>query len=289
VLHGLVDRIGERDQQAIMQFVLISLVILPVLPDKAYDAYNVINPKDIWLMVVLIVGISLTGYFIYKFFGDKAGTFLGGILGGLISSTATTASYAGRAKDSEAAARLASFVILTASAVSFVRVLIEISIVAPASFRQMVLPLGAALLVMVMLTVILYFRNTKEKSELPEQKNPAELKSALIFGVLYAAISFASAFTKERFGQGGLYVVSIISGLTDMDAITLSTSRMTETRGIPVTLGWRLILVAALSNLAFKAGMAAVIGGWKLGRAVILLFGIGIAAGTLIIFLWPDK
>ena len=96
-LHGWVDRIGEHDLRGIMQFVLISMVILPVLPNETYDNYEALNPRDIWLMVVLIVGIGLAGYFLYKIVGDKAGVLLGGILGGLISSTATTLAYAKKA------------------------------------------------------------------------------------------------------------------------------------------------------------------------------------------------
>ncbi len=288
-LHGWVDRFGADDLRAIMQFVLISMIILPILPDITYDRYDSLNPKNIWLMVVLIVGISLVGYFIYKFIGSKAGVLLGGILGGLISSTATTVSYSRMARNTEAVNRLAAFVILTASAVSMVRVMIEISVVAPSSFRSFIYPLAAELLVMIILVVILFFRNREEKTKMPEQSNPAELKGALIFALLYGAISFTSAAVKDNFGDQALYIVSIISGLTDLDAITLSTAKMSEQNGLEPGLGWRLILVATLSNLVFKAGMAMVMGNRKLGRIVGILFGILIISGLLIIFFWPSQ
>jgi uncharacterized membrane protein (DUF4010 family) len=95
-LHGAVERLSDKDIRAIMQFALISLVILPVLPNQAYGPYAVLNPRNIWWMVVLIVGISLSGYIVYKFFGEKVGLLIGGVLGGLISSTATTVSYSRR-------------------------------------------------------------------------------------------------------------------------------------------------------------------------------------------------
>ena len=98
-LHGLVAGLGDNDLKAIMQLALISLVILPVLPDTTYGPYAVLNPRNIWLMVVLIVGISLGGYVVYKFWGNQAGIVLSGILGGVISSTATTVSYAKRAAE----------------------------------------------------------------------------------------------------------------------------------------------------------------------------------------------
>ena len=173
-LHGWIGKFGQDDLKAIMQFVLISMIILPVLPNETYDKYDSLNPNNIWLMVVLIVGIGLIGYFIYKFVGNKAGVLLGGILGGLISSTATTVSYSRMSRGSEAISKLAAFVILTASAVSLVRVMIEISVVAPSSFKYFIFPLGAELLAMIILVIILFFRNRKEKAKMPTQKNPAD-------------------------------------------------------------------------------------------------------------------
>ena len=287
-LHGWVDKFGKDDLKAIMQFVLISMIILPVLPDKTYDLYKSLNPKNIWLMVVLIVGISLVGYFIYKFIGSKAGVLLGGILGGLISSTATTISYSRMARKTGAVSKLAAFVILTATAVSLVRVMIEISIVAPSSFKIFLFPLAAELLVMIALVVILFFQHRKEKSKMPAQTNPAELKGALVFAILYGVISFISAAVKDNFGGEALYFVSVISGLTDLDAITLSTAKMTEQKSIDSSLGWRLILVATLSNLVFKGGMAIVMGNRHLGKIVGFLFGILIISGILIILFWPS-
>jgi len=287
-LHGWVDKFGQNDLRAIMQFVLLSMIILPVLPDTTYDKYESLNPKNIWLMVVLIVGISLIGYFLYKFVGSKAGVLLGGILGGLISSTATTMSYSRVAGKSEVAAKLAAFVIITASAVSLIRVLVEISIVAPNSFKLFLLPLAAELAIMIVLVFILFFQHRKEKSKMPIQHNPAELKGAFIFALLYGFISFISAAVHDNFGNKALFFVSIVSGLTDLDAITLSTAKMTEQKNIEPSLGWRLILSAALSNLVFKGGMAMVVGGRYLGRLIILLFGILIIAGVAILLFWPS-
>lgn len=286
-LHGLVNKIGEQDLRAVMQFVLISMVILPVLPNTTYDLYKVLNPKDIWLMVVLIVAISLCGYFAYKLFGDKVGILLGGVLGGLVSSTATTVSYAKMVAQNIAAGKLATLVIITASTISLVRVLIEIRIVSPTSFMNLAVPLAAELAVMIVLTGLLSFKQEKGVFKMQEQKNPAELKSAIMFGLLYAVIRFLSAAANDKFGNEGLYVVSILSGLTDMDAITLSTAKMTEQKNIDASLGWRLILVAFLSNLVFKGGIAIIIGGKELGKTIAFLCSIAILTGLAILFIWP--
>lgn len=126
-LHRFVGRIGEEDLKAIMQFVLIALVILPVLPDQPMGPYQVLNPYQIWWMVVLIVGLSLAGYVAFKLFGARAGAVLGGVLGGVISSTATTVTYARRSREDPESSRLAALIVMLASTVVYGRVLVEIA------------------------------------------------------------------------------------------------------------------------------------------------------------------
>lgn len=288
-LHRLVEKMGEIDARALMQFVLIALVILPILPNRDYGPYGVFNPYDIWRMVVLIVGIGIAGYVAYKMFGQGAGTLLGGILGGLISSTATTVSYARRSKDTPDASTLAALVILIASTVAFARIIAEVAAVAPGILGRVAPPLGAMLLLMIVLSAVAYFRNREDAGEMPEQENPAELKSALWFGALYALILYGVAAVKDHFGNSGLYVVAVLSGLTDVDAITLSTANMMEAERMETDTGWRLILTAALSNLVFKAGTVAVLGHRRLLGRIALLFGIALIGGILILFLWPDR
>ena len=133
-LHRLAAKLGDEDLKAIMQFVLITCVILPVLPNRAYTVLNVphvFNPRETWWMVVLIVGMSLGGYIVYKFLGRDAGILLGGILGGAISSTATTVSYSRQAGRQPADDRTAAIVIMIASTVALIRVFVEVAVVAP--------------------------------------------------------------------------------------------------------------------------------------------------------------
>jgi uncharacterized membrane protein (DUF4010 family) len=288
-LHSFVARIGAADLTAIMQFVLITLVILPVLPDQTYgeEPFNVLNPHKIWLMVVLIVGLSLAGYVAYKLFGQGAGTLLGGLLGGLISSTATTVSAARRTAEMPNTAGLAAAVIMTASAVSSARVLVELAVVAPFTFWQVAPPMMALLAWKVVLSGAAYLAARGDKVEMAEQKNPAELKSALVFGALYAVVLLAVAAARLYLGSTGLYAVAALSGLTDLDAITLSTGQMVEEARLEAATGWRLVLLAALSNLAFKGGAVAVLGHRSLLRRVAVLFGLTAAAGALILVLWP--
>src|SRR5690554_1107390 len=182
-LHGFIDRLKEKDLAAIMTFVGVSLVILPILPDETYGPLNVLNPRDIWMMVTLIVGISVVGYFVYKWVGKKAGMISNGILGGIISSTATTVSYARNAAANKSVSKTAAFVILASVTISIIRVIIEIGFVVPEKFGQLILPFVLLFLIMTVLTLMLYYWITRRKI-CPNRKIRHNLK------VLLSLVSF---------------------------------------------------------------------------------------------------
>lgn len=293
-MHRAVRAMGEADMAAIMQFALVTLVILPLLPDRTYGPYGVLNPREIWWMVVLIVSINLAGYVASKLLGTRSGALLGGVLGGLISSTATTISYARRSRATGAAAKqapaqagLAAVVIVVASTVSFARVLVEVAVVAPSQLAAMAAPLGAMVGCMLVLSAAAWLLGRGDAPQsLPIRGNPAELKPALVFGALYALVIVAVAFAKSQFGTAGLYPVAVISGMTDMDAITLSTSNLAAQGRLEPQTGWRLILLAALANIVFKAACACILGSPALRMRIVVLFGLALAGGTAILLLW---
>lgn len=285
-LHRFANAVGDDEMRAIMRFVLISMVILPILPNEAFGPYAAFNLFETWLMVVLIVGISLCGYVAYKIFGGRDGVLLAGLLGGVISSTATTVSAARRTKSAPSTASLTAVMIMIASTVAIVRALIEIALAAPHHIGAFLLPLGILLDAMIIFAGCAYLRIRKENCVALEQGNPAELKTALIFAIAYTVIKFAVAAGRHHFDSSGLYLIGVISGLADMDAITLSTARLVESGGIPAETGWRIILLAAMSNLGFKTFAVAAVGGAPLFKKVALLFGASILTGGLILWLW---
>ena len=285
-LHGLVTRLGSSDLRAIMQFVLLALVVLPVLPDATYGPYAVFNPREMWLMAVLIVGLSLAGYIALKFFGERAGIVAGGLLGGLISSTATTVGWSRLSRDRPEAARAAALVIVIASTVVYGRVLAEIAAIAPpflAAAAPPILVLGAG---MAAGAIVLGLRTRRGEPVRVDGQQPANLKAAFSFAALYVVVLLAVAFVNERMGTRGLYAVSVISGLTDVDAITLSVARLVGSGQIGPDHGWRLVVVGVLSNLAFKGGVAAALADARLRRYVVLLFGLQVALGGALLMLW---
>ena len=285
-LHSVAEKLGENDMRAIMQFALFTCVVLPILPDQGYGPFEVLNPFNIWLMVVLIVGISLGGYIGYRFLGNKGGTLLGGILGGAISSTATTVSYARRSSDSSQSEGLAVVVVMIATSISFLRVLFEVSVLSP----DFLTGLGPPMLVMcaastIGAAVMWRFMNAPGH-ELPQHGNPTELKPALLFGFLYALVLLALAAAEHYLGDRGLYAVAVMSGLTDMDAITLSTAGMLNSGRIDSSVGWRLLVAASLSNILFKCGIVALLGTRGLLWRTMALFLLPLSAGVVMLLFW---
>jgi uncharacterized membrane protein (DUF4010 family) len=283
----IMEQMGDQDVKAIMRFALLSLVILPVLPDVDFGPYDALNLQKMWLLVVLIVGISLGGYIGYRLLGQKAGALLGGVLGGVISSTATTVSYARRTRDQKDVSPLAAVVVMIATAIVLIRVMVEIGAVSRPLLIAAAPPLGILLGVAAALSFAIWWRVRKTHAEMPEQENPTQLRPALFFAALYAIVLVAVAWARDRFGQAGLYGVAMLAGLTDVDAITLSTARMAATRQLEVRDAWRVIVVAFISNLVFKAGIVAFIGSRALLWRTAILFGILGAAGGLLIAFYP--
>ena len=286
-LHSFVERLGTRDLKAIMQFVLITCIVLPILPNATYGPLDVFNPRETWLMVVLIVGMSLGGYIAYKFLGRDAGILLGGILGGAISSTATTVSQARQAHGGGVNSKTAAIVVMIASTVVFVRVLVEISVVAPKFLYSAGPPLTVLMLFTMIPALAVWYRVRNEPTRMPEQGNPTQLKSALLFGGMYALVLLALAWADESLGKRGLFAVACLSGLTDMDAITLATAGRSKVDQNTFKDGWQLIVAAAVANLAFKAAMIGLLGSRQLLRQILILFAIPATAGILLILLWP--
>ncbi|MCW1883846.1 MgtC/SapB family protein [Luteolibacter flavescens] len=286
-LHGMVRKIGEDDLREIARLVLAGLVILPLLPNKEMGYLGVLNPFKIWLMVVLIIGMSLAAYLIGKFMSGAKGAAVAGILGGLISSTATTASVSRRSRDAGAGSVMMAAIIMTASSVVFVRVIAEVVVVAPSQYKALLPPLLAMMGWTAIVAVVTHRLASKEGAPPKEESAPSELKGAIVFGLLYVLVLYGVALAKQHFGNAGLYVVAAVSGLTDMDAITLSTAGMVNSGHVDPKTGWRVILLGGLANLIFKAGMAVSLGGKGFRVPVISGFAASFAGGLAIFFLWP--
>lgn len=299
-LHGIVARIGDKDMRAIMLFVALAFVVLPVLPNEPFGPMGVWNPRRIWMVVVLVVGIGLGGYIAYKFFGKGAGTVIGGVLGGLISSTATTLNYArqtlaaaGRHHDA------ALIVILVATAVMYLRVIAEVVVIAPHFADYAVPPLLVVAAAGATVAAAAWTWAGNDRLEIPEPDNPSELRPALVFAGIYAAITLLVATAQRYLGESGTLVVAALAGTVNMDAITLSTAALAEhalnadtqsaLAHVPADIAWRAIVVAAMSNLLFKVCAVAVLGHrGRLLKALVLAFAAQLLVGLAVVAFWPS-
>jgi uncharacterized membrane protein (DUF4010 family) len=287
-LHNWVDRLGDRDFEIVVRFVLIALVILPVLPDRDMGPYGVFNPYTAWFLVVLIVGINLVGFVAFRLLGERAGGWMAGVLGGLVSSTATTISYAGMSKRDRDLAPVAALIILVASTVVYGRVLVEVAVVAPDLVTSVAGPAVAFSAVLLGLSAFAFKAIlSKSDTNLPEQENPARIRQALAFAALYVVILFAVAAARELVGNEAVYAVAFISGLTDVDALTLSVAQLYSGGDASGFDAWRAIFLATLSNLLFKIVAASFLGSPELRKWMLGTGAIALTAGTALLLLWP--
>lgn len=284
-LRGVSQRLTRKDLVSVLQFAVLSFVILPVLPNEDYGPYQAINPHHIWWMVVLISGLSLIGYAALRVGGHRYGTLLTGFFGGTVSSTATTLAFARNSRANPQLSGIAALIILIANLVVLLRLSIVVAVVMPALLPKLSLiflggALGGGLF------VIALWRRQEDKPSTPslEIANPAEIRSALTFGGLYALVLFAAAWLGDAVGNQGLYAVAVVSGLTDVDAITLSSLRLFELGSIQADGAATIILIALVANILFKCGLTSAISGLPLARQVIP--GMLAVAGGLTLAWW---
>jgi uncharacterized membrane protein (DUF4010 family) len=285
-LHGISKSMTHVDLLSILQFGVLSLVILPILPDKDFGPYQALNPHNIWWMVVLISGVSLAGYAALRLAGARHGAALIGLFGGVVSSTATTMIFARHARANVDLARTAMVVILLANIVVMVRLGVVSFVVAPEIVGLLFGVLGCGIALGVAAT-LWGWRQLEggDSLPMPNVANPTEIKTALTFGGLYALILVLSAWLQDVAGSRGIYLLALASGLTDVDAITLSSLRMFSMEKLTAAQTIIAITLATLSNLAFKTGLVIVIGGAALARRTLpglAAIAAGLVGGLLL-------
>lgn len=269
-LQVMTRRLTPKDLISILQFAVLSLVVLPILPNHDFGPYRALNPHQIWWMVVLISGLSLAGYAALRFIGNRHGAPLLGFFGGLVSSTATTLVFARHARTDTNLTATATLVILIANLVVTLRLGIVAVVLAPTLLAPLAGVLGIGLVLGLVVALVKWRTLTAAGNlPLPEVNNPTEIRTALSFGLLYGIVLLLSAWLQDIAGSQGLYLVASVSGLTDVDAITLSTLRLFNQQSLTADPAVIAIGLASLSNLAFKSGLVIAIGGKPLARRVL--------------------
>ena len=283
-LHMVARRMSAEDLWATLEFALIAAVILPLLPNRTLGPLDVLNPHEIWLLVVFVSGIGFLGYVLMKFLGAERGIGLTGILGGVVSSTATTLSFAGRSKKHPGLSSAFGRGIILTSSMMFPRVLVEVLAVYRPLVGDVFVPIAAMFLMGVVAFAIPWWR--EQSSELSDEEaidltNPLNLSTAIKFGLLFAIVLIVTKGADRSFGTAGVYVASVIAGVADVDAITLGATELAATGRIEPQVAALAIIFAVLTNTITKAALALILGSRELRSTIIRAFGAMILVGII--------
>lgn len=287
-LHGLVARVSPDDLYATAKFVILALVVIPILPDETYGPLDVLNPAKMGMMIALVAGISFVGYVAARVLGSGRGLLLTGLVGGLVSSTAVTLTFAGKAKVEPKVAGVSAVAIGAASATMFARIVAVVSAVDPPLLGRIAPPMLAMAAAGMLVAALLYRREVSgRKTDALPLRNPFELRTAIKFGLLYGVVLFVAKAAQVYLGTAGVLGSAVLAGLTDVDAITVSLSQL-HRQGMSSELASLGITLAAVTNTIVKVTLAASLGGRSLGLRVGAVLGSAILAGgaaLLVMFL----
>ncbi|HPX78547.1 MAG TPA: MgtC/SapB family protein, partial [Methanobacterium sp.] len=284
-LHHFIQHVSEKELINTLKFLIIAFVILPLLPNETFGPLGVFNPYQIWLIVVFISAISYAGYVAIKVIGPEKGLSLTGLIGGLVSSTAVTTAMAARVKETEVLIRIAVFATVLSSSMMFFRVLFEVLIINTSLTPLLIVPmLSMGVTGIILAFLVLKKSENKNVDAKIKLSNPFSLKPALIFGLLFIGILFLTKFADIYFGNAGLYVTSLISGLADVDAITISMALLAKDT-ISYDIAVNAITLAAISNTLVKFIIALFFGTRQFGKIIGIIFAVIIAVGLLSIFI----
>lgn len=277
-LHGLVQKISRDDLFSTLKFLILAAIVLPMLPNEDMGPFDALNPFSVGLMVVLISGLSFLGFVAMKLFGERRGVLLSAAVGGLASSTAVTIAFSNRTKENPELAPVAAAAIAIASVIMIARVGVLVSIINPGLLRLMMWPLVGAGVGALLGGLVGYHGQKDLDGDSIKIKNPFELGNAVKFGIAYAAVSVATKAARQYVGAQGLFLVAAVAGLTDVDAVTLSTARQAETADVAAVVA---ILIAVVANTIVKSSIALWIGGRRLGKRAFLVGALIVVGGAI--------
>ncbi len=273
--------ITKKDLSAAILFMIMTFVILPVLPDKTIDPMGLVNLYRIWIMVVLVAGISFFGYIAIRILGSTHGIGVAGLFGGLVSSTAVAMSMARRVHENGFLAKNLALGIALASSMMLIRAGIEMWVINPGITRLFIIPIVVGSLFGYGYIAMLYF--TSKRENIPQNiefKNPFDLKEALVMGLIFGATLALITLSNRYIGDMGVYAVALVSGIADVDAIILSLSSLAK-NGLNPTTAQYAILIAIISNTFAKAALVLFFGKMPLFRFVLMYYLISIVAFTI--------
>ena len=279
---NMIGQLTQKEVYAFIRFVVIALLILPFLPDKFYGPYNIINPREVGWIIVLVSGIGFVGYILMKFLGTDRGILLTSILGGLVSSTLVTFTFSKKSKETPELSQSYAVGIFAAATIMVIRIFLLVYIFNKAMLIELAIPLFIILLTAFGVALFFYKGQFGKKQIIDKivLGDPLNIKNAVFFGVFYMGILLLVSYANQVYGTKGIYVSSAISALTDIDAIAISVSKLGGTT-MSFLIAQNAILIAALSNTVVKIGIALFTGSRKLKKYVLVGYGCIFIAGII--------
>jgi len=283
-LQKLVEKLTTEDLVATLKFGVVTAIVLPVLPREPLGPppFDVLVPYDLWRMVVLISAIGFVGYVLIQIVGPKRGIGLTGILGGLVSSTALTLSFAQKSREDDRLGKPFALAIVVAWTMMFARILAAVAVINRDLLDALWLPLSATGAAGAAYAAWLHFSDRASPETEIQFSNPFEVGPALRFGLLYAVVLLVSRAAQLEFGDRGVLLSALVAGIADVDAITLSLSELSRTsQGLGLAAAASGVMVAAMANTALKGGIVLATASSSLRRriwpAVVVVLGCGLA------------
>ena len=283
ITHHYVEVLSETDLLDTLKMGIIALVIYPLLPETPMGPWGVLNPRQIWLFVVLVSLIGYVGYIMIRILGAEKGLSLTGILGGLVSSTAVTSSMAAEVRESPEILHSAVFATAIASCTMFPRILFVVLVVNKDLFFALLPHLLLMTLVGSALAYLLVRKNAPVGKEV-KVKDPFRIIPALKFGAFFAFVLIISKLANVYFGDAGIYAAGIVSGLADVDAIALTMASLAKSTVVPAV-AVTAITLAAITNTLVKLPIAYVLGTREFGNKMAVIFLPTVLVGLFALFL----
>lgn len=283
--HQFVKQITEPELAAFIKFFVLAVLLLLLLPDRYFGPDNLLHYRELGWIIVLVSSISFVGYLLLKFTGSQRGILLTALLGGLFSSTMIAWVFAARSRQAPGLSRLLGAGILLSSSIMYVRVLLLTWLFNAGVSTQLAVPCA----LMLVLTLAVVWRMTRagtttssDSAQIP-LGNPLDIKNGLFFGLLYIGVSLFMYYSRKWFGEAGSYWSGAVSGIADLDAITISTAKWTR-QSASLEYGANLIVVAMLSNTLFKSVVALARGHAAIRRPLAAGFGLVLLTGVVWLF-----
>jgi uncharacterized membrane protein (DUF4010 family) len=285
-LHRMAGAVSEDEILAIVKFAVVAVILLPLLPDEPTGPYGALVPRKIGWLVVVLSGVSLVGYLMVRVLGGRAGWSLAGALGGLASSTATTLSFAGKAREAREQVPALAVGVILASTVLYARGAVVVALLDRALAVHLAPRLAVLFGIGLLFAALNFRRQKREDGEPMALGNPVELGRAAMLAAIFAVVIVVARVAQERLGTAGLWAVGAIGGLVDVDSVAVAAARVRQDAATAIAAAAGAYLLATVTNLVFKGGAVIVTGGAELARRVLPAFATLAVATGVMLMVW---